>query len=829
MTPCLKPLLILLVCLTGCGVFKSLHGGEPNPHWAFQPIQKPKPPSNDSPAIDSFVQARLAGSDLAIQEEASPRTLLRRLYFDMTGLPPSFEETQAFSKAPDREIPYQKAVESILASPRYGERWAQHWLDIVRYADTHGYEVNTERKNAWPYRDYVIHALNADKPYDQFVFEQLAGDSTGQDAATGFLVAAPALLPGQIGKDEASKRLARQDALDEIIVSTGETFLGISIGCARCHDHKFDPVSAENYYAFQAFFAGVEYGDRPIKNQAVEDQKSKDLAKVEQHLKAIEHQLILLEPLASMDASDHSPRRAPVDHLGNVERFESIDARFIRFTVLGTEGNNRHEPCLDELEIFRAGARSINVAHSSLGVKTSSSGNYSESGIHQLKHINEGLYGNSHSWISNEKGGGWVQFELPRIERIDRIIWSRDRTGQFKDRLPIEYRIEIADESGQWQTIAGSWDRIPIEHSEGVNIATTTRDRLQARKALLDKQKQLISRRNALEQAPMIYGGIFRKPEITHVLHRGDPEQPGQQVTPGLSPPLGDLELSPQHSGTERRVALARWISSPANPLTARVMVNRIWQFHFGRGLVDTPSDFGLNGAPPSHPALLDWLAAEFMESGWSIKHMHRLILHSRTYRQSSRVHQAGLAKDADMRLLWRFPGRRLEGEAIRDSLLQVSGKLNLEMTGPGFDFFKKRGGLDGYPPVSQFGAQGMKRMIYAHKVRMERVPVFGAFDCPDAGQPMSRRNQSTTAIQALNLFNSPFVQEQSKHLEKRVVSHCPPDASTADQIVMSFQLTLGRQPTQSELRGARELMDQESLATLCRVLINSSEFVYLP
>ncbi len=829
MTHSIKPLVLLLGCLAGWGVSMNLHGGEPNPHWAFQPIQKPKPPSNDSPAIDSFVQARLAGSDLAIQEEASPRTLLRRLYFDMTGLPPSFEETQAFSKAPDREVTYQKAVESILASPRYGERWAQHWLDLVRYADTHGYEVNTERKNAWPYRDYVIHAFNADKPYDQFVFEQLAGDSTGQDAATGFLVAAPALLPGQIGKDEASKRLARQDALDEIIVSTGETFLGISIGCARCHDHKFDPVSAENYYAFQAFFAGVEYGDRPIKNQAVEDQKSKDLAKVEQHLKAIEHQLILLEPLASINASDHSPRRAPVDHLGNVERFESIDARFIRFTVLGTEGNNRHEPCLDELEIFRAGARSINVAHSSLGVKTSSSGNYSESGIHQLKHINEGLYGNNHSWISNEKGGGWVQFELPRIEKVDRINWSRDRTGQFKDRLPIEYRIEIADESGQWQTIAGSWDRIPIEHSEGVNIATTTRDRLQARKALLDKQKQLISRRNALEQAPMIYGGIFRKPEITHVLHRGDPEQPGQQVTPGLSPPLGDLELSPQHSGTERRVALARWISSPANPLTARVMVNRIWQFHFGRGLVDTPSDFGLNGAPPSHPALLDWLAAEFMESGWSIKHMHRLILRSRTYRQSSRVHQAGLAKDADMRLLWRFPGRRLEGEAIRDSLLQVSGKLNLEMAGPGFDFFKKRGGLDGYPPVSQFGAQGMKRMIYAHKVRMERVPVFGAFDCPDAGQPMSRRNQSTTAIQALNLFNSPFVQEQSKHLEKRVLSRCPPDASTADQIVMSFQLILGRQPNQSELKGARELMDQESLATLCRVLINSSEFVYLP
>ena len=294
MTPCLKPLIILLVCLTGCGVSVSLHGGDPNAHWSFRPIQKPRLPSNDTTTIDSFVQTRLAGSDLAIQEEASPRTLLRRLYFDMTGLPPSFEETRSFSKARDRDIAYRKSVESILASPRYGERWAQHWLDLVRYADTHGYEVNTERKNAWPYRDYVIHAFNTDKPYDQFVFEQLAGDSIGQDAATGFLVAAPALLPGQIGKDAASKRLARQDALDEIIVSTGETFLGISIGCARCHDHKFDPVSAKDYYAFQAFFAGVEYGDRPVKNEIAERRKAKEIAEVEQRLQAIEHQLILL-------------------------------------------------------------------------------------------------------------------------------------------------------------------------------------------------------------------------------------------------------------------------------------------------------------------------------------------------------------------------------------------------------------------------------------------------------------------------------------------------------------------------------------------------------
>ena len=411
-------------------------------------------------------------------------------------------------------------------------------------------------------------------------------------------------------------------------------------------------------------------------------------------------------------------------------------------------------------------------------------------------------------------------------ECFDRILWSRDRTGQFKDRLPVEYRIEVAQQPEQWTTIAGSWDRIPYGSSDEIEITTKNQ---KARKAFLDEQKQLVSKRKTLEQSPMIYGGKFREPDTTYVLHRGDPEQPGQQITPSIARSLGNLELSEKTSEKERRVKLAKWISSSSNPLTARVMVNRIWQFHFGRGLVDTPSDFGLNGSRPSHPKLLDWLATEFIESGWSIKHIHRLILHSQTYRQSSHVHATGLAKDADVKLLWRFPGRRLEGEAIRDSILKVSGELNLDMTGPGFNFFKKRGGLDGYPPVTEFDGEGMKRMIYSHKVRMERVPVFGAFDCPDAGQPMPRRNQSTTAIQALNLFNSPFVLKQSQRLEKRIMDQSSFDARTEDQIAMAFQLTLGRHPSQTEVNGAKELIDQGNLATLCRVLLNSSEFIYLP
>lgn len=802
---------------------------EENKHWSFRSLEKPSPPLKHLSGIDGFIQTKLHDKGLQIQEESNPRTLLRRLYFDMTGLPPSFEDIHAFSKAEDRDLAYKEAIEKVLASPRYGERWAQHWLDLVRYADTHGYEVNTERKNAWPYRDYVIQAFNEDKPYDQFVFEQLAGDTVGENRATGFLVAAPALLPGQIGKDEASKRLARQDALDEIIVSTGETFLGISIGCARCHDHKFDPVTAKDYYAFQAFFAGVEYGDRPVEDAVERQRRTKNLTKITQRLKSIDQQLDLLEPIAATRDLKAPPRRNPVNHTRNIERFRPIQARSIRFTILETQDNNRHEPCLDEVEIYGPGSPNTNVALSKRGVRTSSSGNYSETGIHQLKHVNEGLYGNDHSWISNKKGEGWVQFELPEPTEINRIIWSRDRTGQFKDRLAIRYRIEVTVDKEKWTPIAGSWDRVSFQSLDSKSPIADDPEIALKRKHLLDERNKLIARKKVLMETPMIYGGKFRKPDTTYVLHRGDPEQPGDAIHPSIPGILGQLGLEQHATESERRVTLAHWIANPNHPLTARVMVNRIWQFHFGKGLVDTPNDFGLNGSPPTHPELLDWLAAEFIESGWSIKHVHRLILQSKTYRQSGQINHEGVEQDAGVRYLWRFPSRRLEGEAIRDSILHTSGTLNFDMGGPGFDFFKKRGGLDGYPPVNEFGAEGMRRMIYAHKVRMERVPVFGAFDCPDAGQPMPKRNQSTTAIQALNLFNSPFVLNQSKRLAKRIENQGTPYQTSVQKVESAFQITLGRNPSQSELKGALILVHQEGLASLCRVLFNSSEFIFIP
>ncbi len=323
----------------------------------------------------------------------------------------------------------------------------------------------------------------------------------------------------------------------------------------------------------------------------------------------------------------------------------------------------------------------------------------------------------------------------------------------------------------------------------------------------------------------MVYAGKFRKPDDTFLLRRGDPEQRVEPVSAAVPSVLGKISLSETDPESTRRETLARWIASPKNPLTARVMVNRIWHFHFGRGIVASPSDFGLNGIKPTHPDLLDWLASEFQESGWSIKHIHRLIVHSRTYQQQSTTPWEARAKGD--RWLWRFPSRRLEAEAIRDGMLSISGELHSKMGGPGFNFFKTRGGLTGFPPVTEFGPNELRRMIYAHKIRMESTPVFGAFDCPDAGQATPKRSQSTTAIQALNLFNSPFVVDRAQHFAQRIktASAATPQAQTET----AFQWAFGRTPNPTESAAAQKVIEQQGLDTLCRVLFNTNEFLFLP
>lgn len=791
-------------------------------HWAFKPVKANRGSQDEE--IDTFIDARLKEKGLRRSPPADPVTWLRRVTFDLTGLPPSPGEVAAFVSAtqhsPASERPFVEVVDRLLDSPRHGERWAQHWLDVVRYADTHGFEVNTERPNAWPYRDYVIRSFNQDTPYDRFIREQIVGDAMGVDAATGFLVTASVLLPGQIGKDDASKRLARQDALDEIVVNVGQTFLGLSVGCARCHDHKFDPISAKDYYSMQALIAGVAYGDRDLDTPEARAARA-EAKMLKGEIAKIDRRLAAFVPLAKSGAT-----RPRVDARENRDRFAPVKTQRVRFTIRAT--NNR-EPCVDELEVYNL--QGENIALASLGTKATSSGAIIVADRHDLKHINDGLYGNSRSWMSNEKGKGWVMLEFAQEHEIERVVWGRDRQGKFDDRLAISYVLETADAAGRWQVVADSDDRERFgkDQSSQAGFSTQGLSRTEAAtaKQLMGQKRSLEGTLQAEENKQRVFAGTFRQPDDIHLLNRGDPEQPKERVAPAVLSSLGKVMLPQEASDTQRRQALADWIASPGHPLTARVMVNRVWQGHFGTGLVETPSDFGRSGMKPTHPELLDWLAAEFVRSGWSVKHLHRLMVLSKTYRQGAGVDESGPRLDADVRYLWRFPSRRMDAETLRDSMLAVSGRLDLTMYGRGYDLFDKRGGLSGFKPVESFTGAGLRRLIYAHKVRREREAVFGAFDCPDAGQSTARRRESTTPIQALNLFNSRFTLEQSAAFAERVKKEA--GSGVINQIQHAYQLAFSRAPTAEELGDITPLVRTSGLVALCRALFNSNEFLFVP
>ena len=521
-----------------------------------------------------------------------------------------------------------------------------------------------------------------------------------------------------------------------------------------------------------------------------------------------------------------APLRPAVNRRSTTDQFTPTRAKRLRFTI---DATNSLDPCLDELEVFNT--KGENVALASLGAKVRVSGSQPVENRHDASFVHDGRFGNSRSWLGNEPGRGWIEFEFAEVHELSRVVWSRDREGPFEDRLPIAYKIEVT-ETEQWQRVADSSDRRPwiagMDLGPAFSIAGLMGDDLQAASKLLDEKRKLEAKIKSLETGQLAFAGKFRTPDAIHLLNRGDPEQPLEQVPPAVPRALGQRELPVSANEQSRRRMIAEWIASPQNPLTARVMVNRIWQGHFGIGLVETSSDFGRNGTKPTHPELLDWLAVQFIESGWSIKHMHRLIVLSDTYRQSSvATNLNGTAKDVDVKLLWRFPSRRLEAEVIRDSMLAVSGELNFAMNGRGYNLFQQRGGLSGFVPVESFKGDGLRRMIYAHKVRREREAVFGAFDCPDAGQSTARRRESTTPLQALNLFNSNFTLERSAALAKRLASESNPD--TAAQITTAFEIVFNRQPSPRELDELNDLVTAHGLEPFCRALLNSNEALFLP
>jgi mono/diheme cytochrome c family protein len=811
--------------------------------WSLRPIRKVGPPEWHGRSvgtggglgwvktpIDAFILAGLKAERLAPGPAADAATLIRRVTYDLTGLPPAHGAVDAFIAAASNDpLAYERLVDRLLASPQYGERWGRHWLDVVRFGESQGYETNLPRPGAWPYRDYVIRAFNRDTPFPEFVREQLAGDAGRGDwltqAATGFLVGGTHDIVGNQTVEGMLQQ--RADDLDDMITATGTTFLGLTIQCARCHDHKFDPIGQQDYYGFQAIFAGVNHSERELVPPDLEE-RQRGAARTRAELARIEQRLDIHEPLARADRD--LPVRPMVNPRRNVERFAPVKARMVRLTILAT--SDRSEPCLDEVEVYTADV--VNVGLASAGGRASASSEYPGADIHKIAHLNDGRLGNGRSWISRVPGKGSITITWREPATIDRVVWGRDREEVYRDRLATEYFVEVALEPGRWQVVASSRDRVrydpaaPAAKPAGT-VAELSPELTRERAELTARQGELRARLSQLGSALKVYAGTFTEPGPTHLLVRGDPTRKGVVVGPAtigaVSPKAAIDARVPE---VQRRLALANWIADSANPLSARVMVNRVWHYHFGRGLVATPSDFGFNGAAPSHPELLDWLASTYIAGGWRLKPIHRLIVTSAVYRQSNRLDSTAQAIDRDNRLLWRMTPRRLEAESLRDAILASSGQLDTRMGGPGYNIWEPNTNYVAvYKPRSELGSDAYRRMVYQFKPRSQPDPTFSAFDCPDAALVAPRRNVSTTALQALNLLNSRFVIQQAACFARRLEEEAGHDK--ARQVERGFRLAFGRGPSLSESNAAIALIESHGCAAFCRALYNANEFVYVP
>lgn len=676
-------------------------------YWAFLPPREPVLPALSGSAVsgnpvDRFINARLETAKIAPVPPADPRTLLRRVYADLLGIPPSPEEAELFLRDPSPGA-YEKLIDRLLSDSRYGERWARHWLDLVRYGESDGYEDDKVRPHAWRYRDYVIRSFNVDKPYDRFVQEQIAGDELWPDdpdawVATGF---ARAGAWDGMSKEPAQQR---QDFLNDATDAVGSIFLGVTIGCAKCHDHKYDVITQQDYYRLQAFFAGAKRESREL----------------------------------SGDLGDPADVR---------EIFKSVTEELARLQ------NERKE-----------------------------------------------LLATGRQEIEKERGAGTTGTSKLKIEEAETVK--------------------------------------KVESRHPGRLAEITA-----------RTKQLESRQRLHAPAAEVIVEDTSPPPKTFVLRGGQLGRRGAETVPGLIEammPAGKAIADLSASGGKRRAALARWLTSQEHPLTARVMVNRLWQHHFGAGIVATPSDFGRNGSQPSHPELLDWLARKFVQEGFSLKKMHRLIMTSDAYRRSSAPDAAASAADPGNKLLWRMNRRRLEAEAIRDTILAVSGGLNPKMGGPGIYAQLPAGVTVELPNNDKELSWGTtseedncRRSVYLFQRRSLTYPLMEVFDGAAMSQTCPVRAQTTVAPQALALFNGEFCREAARQFAGRLRSKAGDE--TVKQIERAFQIAFTRLPTERERTMAGAFLHEQSerykadgpsaassaLVDFCHVLLNASELIY--
>ena len=857
-------------------------------HWSVQPIKRVW---SEGSGVDAFIGETLLKSGLDWSPEADRRTLIRRLSFDLLGLPPAPDRVESFV-SDQRPDAYARLVDELLSSPRYGERWARHWLDIAHYADTHGFERDQLRPNAWRYRDYVIHAFNDDKPYDTFLRQQIAGDVLEPEnpeaiIATGFLAAGPWDFVGHVEtKSEQLRRAARAGDLDDIVTQVMTAATAVTINCARCHDHKLDPISQEEYYRLCAVFAGVKRGERDLdlaEARRVEGLKKK----LEAELKSVRSELAKLtgEPLDLADMiGGGDGRGSGVRGRGIHPRTGNLvmdkigfhpDITTNRLQKLEWPGNPENALRFVQWVFVPDGSKPVPVASKQevQGVPPTSGNAWDAvrngplNGQVSTK-INGIDYASAAHSILGLHANAGVTFDLSRIRdysgvrlfRLSALVGFGASPGALNTRADFSVYIDTEQVFQKLKLKKSDFAEVDIAVPETAKtltlIATDGGDGIGSdllflgdarlhpaevkntfaegdRERLNDLQARARGLQEELKALPgqgRVYAVTTEAlPQPTHVYHRGNAEDPRQQVNPGTIAWAGGRGIDFGSDQTEegaRRRALAEWITGAENPLTARVIVNRLWHHHFGQGLVRTPSDFGLGGEAPSHPELVDWLASSLQAHGWSLKAVHRLILNSRAYKQSSASNERGASMDAQNRLCWRQNPRRLDAESMHDAVLFASGKLNLAMGGPGYRDFKY---TEAYAPIYEYLTPSepelWRRSIYRFVVRTTPHRFMTTLDCPDPANLTPARAQTTTALQALTLSNNPFMIDQAGHLAARVQDGA---ASMREAVQRAFQICLARNPSETEAAAAVSLCGSHGVQELCRMLFNTNEFSYV-
>jgi hypothetical protein len=895
----MKPLVTAAVIL----VLLALAARAEERHWALQPLSMPPVPSAEGGEIDAFVRAKLSEQGLAPSPVADRTTLIRRLSYDLTGLLPTQEELAAFLSDKDT-IAYESLVTMLLESPRYGEHWARHWLDIANYADTHGNDHDYARPNAWPFRDYVINSLNDDKPYARFVQEQIAGDALFPEdpqaiAALGFLAAGPwdHTLMVTVREDTVDHRSAQNLDRDLMVTTAMGTFQSLTVHCARCHDHKFDPITQREYYALQAVFAGVDRADRPLDIEATTQTERSRLSARKRALEQLDESL--LDKLASWPVTKK---------VADWERaWENRDEAWVPFEIISvvSKGGSTLTQQVDG-SWFASGTRPNNdsyiiTAHRPEGTMGAlrlevlpddrlpqrgpgrwDNGNFHlteirafatlpESGASAKPLVinratadhDESASISAAQAIDNNNQSHWGVH--PRYGEPHEAVFELAEPEAFPDGTTFTLMLEFQDgvtghgigrfrlsASDAKPNSAATLAPLPTGLVEILRVPAI--ERTDAQRQYLARSVLQIENERALAALPaprFVYavtrdfppdGPNFKpasQPRPIHLLERGELSKPGELVGPGTVACVpgmpSELVIKDASDESQRRAALARWITDPQNALTWRSIVNRVWHYHFGIGLCDTPNDFGKMGGAPSHPELLDWLAVWFRdEAKGSLKELHRLIVTSETWKQST-LADHGAERDGDNRLLWRQNRRRLSGEQLRDTMLALGNRLDLTMGGPSVVQFIHRGDATfmpgGNPAFLDYehfdpdSPAARRRAIYRFQFRTVPDPLMDALDCPDGGAFTPVRNVSTTPLQAFAMLNDAFLIRQCEHIAARIAAAAE---STNKQVASAFQLILLREEQEHERSKLADYVGRHGLANACQLLLNSNEFLHL-